>query len=385
LKITVITAEYNPLHNGHSYHIQKTREAFPDNFLLVVMSGSFVMRGEPAVLDKFTRATHAIQAGADAVVELPAFSSFLSGEKFAESAVKIAKAVKADVISFGSESGNLSAFYEINDIIKNPSDEFDLEFRKNLKNGKSYPRSLCETFSALYPEKRYTDVLSKPNDTLGLFYVRAMENSDIKPFTVKRIDGGYDSEKPVDNFLSASGIRELIKSQKLSQTHDFLPDYVYRDLASNHLDYVTFSTLCLFKLRTMGRDKIAELYDVNEGLENRFEKYLKEVKSLDQLLEKVKTKRYTLSRLRRIVLYALFDVTKEKAHALLSSPNYARLLALKSEKKEILPLLKSAGIVSCYKDITDNTKWIWEEENVYADTHSLLLDKKINNRNTLFI
>jgi predicted nucleotidyltransferase len=161
---------------------------------------------------------------------------------------------------------------------------------------------------------------------------------------------------------------------------------VYEDLINQNLvKYEDFSTLCLFKLRTMGIDKIRDLYDLSEGLENRFVKYASEARDLSDLLEKVKTKRYTLSRLRRIALYALFDVTKQKVENFLASPQYGRILAVRADKKELLPRLKEAGLVTCYKDVSEDVEWLWEEENRYADTHALLLNKKISNKNTLFI
>ncbi|MBQ2714465.1 MAG: nucleotidyltransferase family protein, partial [Clostridia bacterium] len=324
--------------------------------------------------------------GADAVVELPAFSSFLSGEKFAKASADIAKAIGADVFSFGSEEGDITKFFEINDIIQNPSDEFNTLFKYKMKEGKSYPRALSESFQELYKDQPYSDILSAPNNTLGLMYMKALKGSNIQPFTVKRTDGGYDSKECVGEYLSASGIREKLYNKKWDEIKNLLPDYVYQNLLNtDYTKFDDFSTLCLFKLRTMGADKIRDLYDVSEGLENRFVRLANSYDDLTSLLDAIKTKRYTLSRLRRIALYALFDITKEKVEKFENSPTYGRLLGIKSDKKELLSRLKKGGIVTCYKDLKDDVKWLWQEENNYADTHALLLNAKSYDKNTLFI
>ncbi len=385
MKITVLTTEYNPLHNGHVYHIRKTREHFPDNYLVGVMSGSFTLRGEPAILDKFTRARHAILAGLDAVIELPAFSSFLNGELFAKSSMSIAKLIDADSISFGSECGNVNELVELNDVLENPSDDFQSVFQSNMAEGKSYPRSLCETFSTLYPDKPYADILNEPNNNLALMYLKAIKDSVITPFTVKRSDTGFHSDTPTQNLLSASGIRKKLLSGNTQCLSEFLPDFVLQDLLeSNYSKLNDFSTLILFKLRTMPVEKLAEIFDVAEGLENRFVKCVNEVQTLDELLEKVKSKRYTLSRLKRILLCALFDVTKSKVN-LLENLSYGRLLAVNKEKTDLLSHLKSHGIITRYSELKEKHKPIWDMENSYSDTHALLLGKILQNRNTLFI
>lgn len=386
MKITVITAEYNPLHNGHAYHIAKTRERFPNNYLVGIMSGSFTQRAEPAVLDKFTRARHAILAGLDAVIELPAFSSFLSGELFAKTSMDVAKLLGATAISFGTERGDISKFQEINEIIENPSLEFNKVFQKNMDDGKSYPRALCETFKSCYPNDDYADILTHPNNTLALFYMRAIKDTTITPFSVLRSDNGFHSDTPLNNFLSASGIRERLFNGNFDDLTPFLPDYVLHDLKNAKYDNLKeFSTLVLFKLRTMKKQDIARIFDVSEGLENRFVKYVNEVNTLDELLEKVKTKRYTLSRLKRIALCALFDITQKQVKEFEKSQTYGRLLAIKKDKTALLSHLKKCGIITRFSDLQDRDDSLWKIENTYADTHALLLRQKVTNKNTFYI
>ncbi len=386
MKITVITAEYNPLHNGHAYHIAKTRERFPNDYLVGIMSGSFTQRAEPAVLDKFTRARHAILSGLDAVIELPAFASFLSGEQFAKTSMDVAKLLGANAISFGTECGDISKLQEINRIIENPSDGFHELFQKNMDDGKSYPRALCETFRAFYPNEDYADILAHPNNNLALFYMRAIKDTDITPFSVLRSDNGFHSDAPLNNFLSASGIRERLLKGDFENLKYFVPDYVLLDLKNAKYDNLKeFSTIVLFKFKTMKKQEIARIFDVSEGLENRFKKYVNEVNTLDELLEKVKTKRYTLSRLRRIALCALFDITKEHVKEFEKGQTYGRLLAVKKDKTDLLSHLKKCGIITRFSDLQDRDDSLWKIENTYADTHALLLRQKITNKNTLYI
>lgn len=384
MDIVAIIAEYNPLHNGHLYHIQKTKEKFPSSRIVVVMSGDFVMRGEPAVLSKYERATHAIKAGADAVIELPAFTSFLSGEGFAKSGVNVARLIGATTLSFGSECGDIDKLISLNAILENPSKEYKRVFNEKMKEGKSYPRATYESMSEVYPNSPYK-LLASPNNNLALMYLRALKGTDIAPYTVKRTDNGYDATLPKDGLLSATGIRELLKEKRFEDIQNFVPDYVLNSMKNSYRSYEdSFSTLVLYKFINMKKEDIKNLYDVSEGLENRLKKYAPVCQNLQQFLESVKCKRYTLSRLKRICAYALFDVTKDKVEKALST-DYASLIACKRDCVELISHLKRLGVVTCYGDLNDLTRPLWEIEKTVTDTRNLLYSDNKNGRNTLFI
>lgn len=384
MDIVTIIAEYNPLHNGHLYHIQKTKEQFPTSHIVVVMSGDFVMRAQPAVLSKYERATHAIKAGADAVIELPSFTSFLHGEGFARSAINVAKFIRTSTLSFGSECGDINKLISLNTILESPSEEYKRLFDKKMKEGKSYPRATYESMRQLYPDSSY-ELLNSPNNNLALMYLRWLKDTDIVPYTVKRTDYGYDATLPKNGFLSATGIRQLLDDGKVQDVSNFVPDYVFNSLKNSYRNCQdAFSTLVLYKFVNMQKEDVKNLYDVGEGLENRIKKYAPVCRNLQHFLQLVKCKRYTLSRLRRICAYALFDVTKDKVEKTLNS-KYASLIAIKRDRVELISHLKQSGIVTCYSDLNDATRPLWEAEKIITDTRNLLYGDVKNTRNTLFI
>lgn len=384
MDIVAIIAEYNPFHNGHSYHIQKTKEKFPSSHVVVVMSGDFVMRGEPSVLSKYERATHAIKAGADAVIEIPSFTSFLSGEGFAKSGVNVAKLIGASTLSFGSECGDIRSLMSLNAILDSPNELYKQVFDSKMKEGKSYPRATYESMKEVYPSSDY-ELLNSPNNNLALMYLRALKNSNITPYTVKRTDNGYDCTVANKEFLSATGIRELLADDRIDEIKKFAPDYVVDSLKSSFKNCEDrFSTLVLYKFINMKTEEIKNLYDVGEGLENRLKKYAPICQNLQQFLNLVKCKRYTLSRLRRICAYALFDVTKDKVEKTLNT-KYASLIAVKRDCVELITRLKQSGVVTCYSDLNDDTRPLWELEKAITNTRNLLYGESKTTQNTLFL
>lgn len=382
MKTAVIIAEYNPLHNGHVYHINTTKKAFPDHRIIVVMSGGFVMRGEPAVLNKYERAKHAILSGADAVIELPSCTSLLQGENFAQGGVNVAKQIEANVLSFGSECGDIDALVSLNEFLTNPTDEFRFTLKSNLKKGKSYPRAVAESIIEIAPNSNMASLLDGANNSLALMYLKALNGSNITPYTLKRTDNGYDSLIPNEQFLSATTIRERIKTN--GDISSYTPDYVLDSLKDIKVDDKGLSTLILYKLSSMTSEQIKNLYDVGEGLENRLKKYAPVSTSIEEFLTKVKCKRYTLSRLKRICAYALFNIDKPTVDYALNTP-YCRLIACKKEDKELISYLKSHGAVTCYSDLKECQKPLWDMENLISDTREIIYGGSQNNRNTLFI
>lgn len=383
MDITAIIAEYNPFHNGHLYHLQKTKQAHPNTFAVAILGGSFTQRAEPAFFTEKQRATWAIKLGFDAVVRLPAYSAFSDGENFAKAGVKVAQKIGATRLSFGSECGDLNALKKIADILLSPPPSFKEIFDQKMSLGISYPKALSQTFGELFPSEKYAEILNNPNDILAILYLKALKNTSIEPFCVKRADNGYESKIASGNMLSASSIRELILLGK-SEIKDYLPSIVYNDIQNKDFSFLKdFSSMALYKLRVMEKEELSKIQDVTEGLENRIKKIADTALTIEELLSNVKTKRYTLSRLRRILVFALFDVTKEKFNRFNSS-NYAKLLSANKENKLLISHLKKSGIVSAFSDLTKEEKELWDEENKMSDVLDLLLKTK-ENKNAIFI
>lgn len=320
MKIAGIIAEYNPFHNGHKYHIEKTREVTGADGIVAVMSGNFVQRGDAAICDKFSRAEMALRGGSDLVVELPCVFACSSAEVFARGGVGLLESLGCDCISFGIEEENIDELQKIALYLKNSDEEFKNRLNSAIKTGKSYPRALSEILG--------TDVIYTPNNVLAIEYLKALET--LKPFGIRRSGSMHDGEG------SASDIRRKIQFGE-DATH-LMPNYSKNILKSaQSADRKVLESLVLYKLRTMGEVELENVPDVTEGLENRIIDAAKRAESLDGLCELIKTKRYTMARIRRIIINSLIGIKKEDV---LQKPQYIRVLGMNKTGMKILSALR---------------------------------------------
>lgn len=328
MKVCGIIAEYNPFHNGHKYHISKTKELYGATHIIAVISGNFTQRGDLAIVDKYKRTETALKNGVDLVIELPVQYSLASAEQFAQGAVYLLdKLCRVDFISFGSECGDIELLQTTAKAVRQyrQSDEVT----KLMDSGYTYPSALQKVISEKYTAE-IADVLNLPNNILAIEYINAAEkiNSNIKAVTVQRKAVLHDSETDgKSDILSALQIRNLIYENK--DISAFAP---YCDL-SNTASLSNIEVAVLSRLRSMTKEEIEKTPNVLMGLENRIYDAVREATSLDELLEMIKTKRYTLSRIRRIVLSAFLGITKND---LKIPPSYVKILGMNSKGKEIL-------------------------------------------------
>ena len=321
MKTAGIICEYNPFHNGHKYHIEKTKE-FTDR-IVCIMSGNFVQRGGVAMCDKFSRAKAAVVSGADLVIELPAVFASRSAEFFAYGAVSILNAAGIiNCLSFGSEDMNIPDFSE--------TDSFKELLSIKLKEGLSFPKARAEAAF----ESEGVVLPSKPNDILGFEYKKAINklNSKIEIIPVKRMFQEYHSTVPEGKFASATYIRENPEDLK-----QYVPHSVYNILKNaDFSDFSTYETMVLSHLRTIHPNVLAETADCSEGLENRIISEAIKCSGDYELIENIKTKRYTSGRIERIIANSLLGI-KNKGY----EPEYIRVLALNNTGKELLKEIKS--------------------------------------------
>ncbi len=327
MKICGIVAEYNPFHNGHKYHIEKTKELYSATHIVAVMSGNFTQRGDIAVMDKYRRAETALKNGVDLVIELPVPFALGSAEQFATGAVSLLNSLGCvDMISFGSECGDLSLLEETAGAVlfaqQNES------FFRYMKSGDSYPAALQKTIEQYY-EEEIIDALAEPNNTLAVEYLKALSEcgSRIKPVTIKRFGAGHDSSSVTENNASASMIRKLILSGQ--EVSSYVPELPETDFA----DIRRLETAILAKLRTMTPSEIEKAPNVLMGLENRIYKAARVSGNLAELFMLIKTKRYTMARIRRIVMSVFLGIKKSD---LKSAPSYVRILGMNGKGREIL-------------------------------------------------
>lgn len=341
MKVSGIICEYNPFHNGHLYHIQKTRDNGATH-IVAVMSGNFVQRGDTAVIDKLERARLAVRCGADLVIELPVQYSLASAEGFAAGAVYLLDALGAvDELSFGSECGDVAKLLEAMDTVNTIAVSHSDEIRSIMEKGYTYPRALSSVVNGIDGEA--ASIISEPNNLLAIEYLRALKklDSNIKPFTVKRVNAVHDGKTAENGFASASYLRERIqKRANISEytTSEWAAAIMAAMSKGEIASMSRLERVILYKLRSSTTDEIAHIYDVGQGLEHRIYG-ARMAGSLDELLFTVKTKRYTMARIRRIILALLIGITKEDMRRL---PPYGRILAFNERGREILARAKGS-------------------------------------------
>ena len=373
-----LVTEYNPFHNGHRYHIQKTRENGATH-IVAVMSGNFVQRGDVAVIDKFERAKAAVRSGVDLVIELPVAYSLSSSEGFARGAMYILNSMGCiDELSFGSECGDINKL--LTAVQASISCSQSQELKALLDSGSSYPSAMH-----LLAEKKYGkqvgDIFDSPNNLLAIEYIKAISylNSKITPFTIARKHAGHDQPEVICNFASASFIRQNVKEQNAYS--DLMPETMYETLlqsvnSGKTASLANLEKAIMYRMRTMTPAQLRDVPDVGQGLEYRiFE--ARTASTVQQMMEQIKTKRYTMSRIRRIFLNSLLGITKDD---LTTPPVYARILAINERGTDILSVAKGKSRIPLstslarLSEINAVTKRTAELESLSTDIYNLALD-----------
>ncbi len=377
MKITAIIAEYNPFHNGHAYHIKESCALAGETYIICVMSGNFVQRGEPAIADKWERTRMALYGGADLVIELPFLYATQSAEGFAMGAVEIVDALGCvDHLSFGSECCELSTLKSYAEVLANEPPEFQTMLRAYLDEGHSFPRARELALSGIFSGE--ADVLSSSNDILAVEYLKALIQfeSKVEPLCIKRRGSGYrDSAMAVD-FSSATAIRKELREHGVTgKVLSNLPPQSVSALAASPLvDTEEYFRLVQFKLRTMSTADIANIYDVTEGLENRIKSAAQSSKNYWELIMGIKSKRYTYTRVARVLLYCLFGVTKDAIGAANGNfPLYARVLGMRRHSKKLLAFLAKQShipVITKSSEFKDNP--LLRYDILATDIYSLL-------------
>ncbi|MFC4354354.1 nucleotidyltransferase [Chryseomicrobium palamuruense] len=358
MKATGLVVEHNPFHNGHFYHAQQARNATGADVVIAVMSGNFLQRGEPALVDKWTRAKMSLQAGVDLVVELPYRYATASAKEFASASIFLLNALKADSFVFGSEHGDIGAFHQTVQLIRSNEHVYQQAIREAVHSGSSYPQALQHAFvtlQTLVPGQDVVD-LSKPNNILGYHYTEACYTYSlpITPQTIQRIGAGYHDEiTPTQSIASATGIRKaLFETQELHTAASFMPETTLNELDSWFTSYRQFASwsqfwpTLRFAILSKTSQQLAAIAEVTEGIEHALLKHAASSSSYDEFMRKLKSKRYTWTRLQRMLthIYTGFLETERTdklpdAIRLIGMSNKGQLY-LNSVKKDLeLPLV----------------------------------------------
>ncbi|WP_127531849.1 nucleotidyltransferase [Paenibacillus kobensis] len=354
-----IVVEYNPFHNGHLYHVQQSRKITGADAVVAVMSGHFLQRGEPALLDKWTRAEMALRGGCDLVLELPVAYSTQSAEWFARGAIATLDACGiVDAICFGSESGDIAPFRAAARALCEEPTAFKQMLSSKLAEGVPFPAAY-EAALAAYMEQTGAPSLAvaQPNNSLGLHYTLSLERigSAMEPYTIRREKSGYNDTSPTDEAIaSATAIRKLLfEAGDLNAAQAYVPhstlQLMERELAAGRpaVDWRSFDKLLFHSILTKSTEQLAGIHEMTEGLEHRL---LKTIRGLDAfrfdlLIEALKTKRYTRTKLQRALLASLLGHSKEELSPanLAEGPGYIRVLGFTPAGQSLLKRMRASS------------------------------------------
>ncbi len=353
MKSVGIIAEYNPFHNGHAYQLQKAKEASGADFAVAVMSGDFVQRGEPAMFERRLRARWALENGADMVITLPTPFALASAEAFALGGVTLlSRSGIADSIAFGSECGDTDLLCRAADVLK-------ALIKSNISRGLSYPDARARAFGEYLPPE-LASVFSSPNDILGIEYIRAIRRIDatLQPIAIGRTGVAHDSAHTCGGFTSASNIRRLIVSGESEHIKSYIPEGIYEDMLSvlgrtAPIMLQSLSRETVYALRRMSKEQLKSLPDVTEGLENLLYSACRKYADIGSVLTAVKSRRYTMARLKRICMCALLGIYGSPMKKLDSL--FIRVLGIRREAQSLLSALHEKSelpVVTRYGDVS---------------------------------
>lgn len=330
-----IIAEYNPFHIGHAHQLNELAKCYPDSIRLVVMSGSFVQRGEPALFDKFTRARHALLNGAHAVIELPTVYATANAERFAAGGVRLLYQLGARSLAFGTETDNTALLQKIASLSQ--AESVQNACRKALKKGEFYGTALRQAIIAKCPEA--ATIVSQPNALLGLEYTKAIQKYDLAMDIIPILrEGEHHSDELTSNWPSGTALRQQLRNQTDSSNVDFmtkLAAFLPANLASAYKEAITsgaytdmnrYYDLILYESRKQSSSQLASFADFKEGLQQAWSS-AGQKESWTKARETLKSKRYSYARLDRMATYTILGITQQlqdRAHE--AGPQYARLL-----------------------------------------------------------
>ena len=367
MKILGIVAEYNPFHLGHKYQLEMAKKISKCDVVAVVMSGNYVQRGEPAIMDKYKRAEIAINNGVDLVIELPFPFSCQNAELFSLGAIRELKKINVSTISFGCENTDIEILYKIADYQLNNSLEYNTLLKEFINQGLSYPNAINNTVKALLnDDNNSTDnLILSPNNTLGLEYIKAAKKIDFKVdfLPIKRHIAQHNDKHIKHRFSSATAIRSEMLALNLKKASFSLPKSSYYFIVNYYKENKVFNSLenyldlIYYKIISNGKDYIKEIYDVSEGLENKIYENALKHNTLDSFIMSIKSKRYTYSRIRRILLNILLDIKDDDMkHLLITENNYVKALAFTQRGKDILNHAKKnqTSIITKFSDYKRN-------------------------------
>ena len=370
--ISGIVAEFNPLHNGHKYLIDCAKSN--GNTVVCVISGNFVQRGDTAIVPKFVRAKMALECGADIVVELQTPWAMSTAQNFAFGALSHLLALGVDTLYFGSESGNLDELLAVSKVLS--SDKYNQLISTRIGSNLTFATLRSEIVSEILGYN--TTVLENPNDTLAIEYISASKKlgANLKFVPVKRVGAGHNDNSSYGDFTNATLLRKAVKDKQHEFLYKYMPECCAKLLLSSPVSSIEkLDTAIISRLKLCDKREFLSLPDISEGIENLLYNGIRTANGYFELVDTLKTKRYTHARLRRLVLSAFLGIDKKYFG---TEPPYVRILSFKKDSfinianSNIKPIITR---VSQIKELNESAREIFDLENKINEIYSLSLDR----------
>ena len=388
MNITGIITEYNPFHNGHLYHLNSAKKQTNCDAVVCIMSGNFVQRGEPALIDKWKRCEIALNNGVDLIIELPTFYALSSAEFFAKGAVSILDKIGVtNSIFFGSESGDIDKLSKIATILTNETSEFKNILKDNLTKGVPYIKAREIALINYFKDENIESILNNSNNILGIEYIKAILNlkSNITPITFKREGSNYNDKELVSLFASATSIREYLKKDiSLKDLEKFMPTETLKildELKNNNYNFIFPENIyryIKYKITT-NCINFNNLFDIKEGIENKILKEIYLSDSYEDLIFRIKSKRYTYTKISRLLTQLFIGMENYNYTELLKEENlYARILGFNNKGKLILKEMKKKSNIPIITKLPKSLNNPLLELDIQATKAYSILNNSIN-------
>lgn len=390
-KICAIICEYNPMHTGHKYLIEKAKEKTNASYMIGLMSGNFSQRSKPTILDKYTRAEIACKNGIDLMLNLPTIFCVNNAEIFALSSIKILNNLGVNFLAFGVETLSENSFFELANFLNKEPKVFKKLLKQNLKKGENYNQTLIKSliqfkqnFSQIL-QQNLEDILTKPNNVLALEYIKSLlkTKSKIKPILIKRVDN-YNENFVIQNFASSTKIREDLYNKNYSNCINFLPQNSAEYFKNINLNLDLFNNLILYEIKTKNLSYLKQIYSVNEGLENKLKNEAEKTTNFEEFYKNINSKRYKQNKINAVLLNSLLGITNNLVKKIytIKSNIYVKTLAINKQNSDILSKINLKYIIVRKNDINkikyDNyNKKVFEIENKANAIYNLITNSKL--------
>ncbi|WP_017471785.1 nucleotidyltransferase [Amphibacillus jilinensis] len=389
MKAVGLIVEYNPFHNGHLYHIEQARAKSNADVVIAVMSGQFLQRGEPAIVDKFTRAKMAIEHGVDLIFELPTVFAIQHSDIFGFAAVKLLNHIGVDMIVFGSEQGEISPFNTIINEIERNEITYNKVLKEHLQSGVSYPKANALAIQKL--SATFSMGLDQPNNILGLSYLKAQKaiNPYLKMETIPRKQAEYHQKQLSQPITSATSIRAHL---------DELTDISHDDLGMSklNLSFLTayaqktgrfhywedYFSLLKYRILSDSTEQLKQIHGMNEGIEHRLKKQIVVAKNYDDFLTLVQTKRYTKTRIQRLLTHILLHLTNSEVDReidALKKIDTLRLLGMTEKGQTYLKRTRQTRSVNIIGQYKKNMPGFLSIDERASNIYYMILNQTIQN------